>query len=196
MRLTIENKEKLYFSSDHHFHHKNIIEFCNRPWGDSRTMDEAMIVLWNQTVPPDGIVFYAGDFIFTGNLLYVEELVKRLNGTIHLIYGNHDYQNKLDRTVAKEIFDNRTYDVVELTVKDESLSAKHINFFISHYPHMYWHRGSYHLYGHVHGGPESTANEKVPFHFMRYDIGVDNNNYKPISYFELLDIFNKYEFTL
>lgn len=190
MRITVTEPEKIFFSSDHHFHHSNIIQFCHRPWGDVRTMDEAMIQLWNETVPKDGIVFHLGDLIFTANLLYVEQLVNRLNGTIHLIYGNHCLQNRLDRDNAKQIFSYRTYDVVELTVRDDKLTGGHINFFMSHYPHLFWHRGSYHLHGHVHGGPLSTANEVVPFHPMRYDIGVDNNNYKPISYFELLKVFN------
>jgi calcineurin-like phosphoesterase family protein len=49
-----------------------------------------------------------------------------------------------------------------------------------HYPLLVWnkmHYGSYHLAGHSHGGC-NHLNEKV----RRLDVGVDNHNYKPISW--------------
>jgi calcineurin-like phosphoesterase family protein len=178
---------KIFFTSDTHWRHKNIIKFCNRPFSDVSIMDEAFIQNWNRTIPEDGIVFHAGDFAMTGQIDFIRYLVSRLNGSIYLIMGNHDYQNRFDRPVIKEIFGDRVMDVCELIVYDERLSNKSCNFFISHYPHLFWHRGSYHLHGHVHSGINSTANEKVPYHSMRYDIGVDNNDYNPISYNKLVE---------
>lgn len=184
------DKDKLFFTSDTHFHHKNIIEFCNRPFGDERIMDFALISNWNKVVPKDGIVFHAGDFAMTSRIDYIENVVSQLNGKIYLTLGNHDWQNRFDREVVRDIF-HQTDDMFYLTVRDEELDGGHVNFQICHYPFLYWRRGSYMLHGHVHSGPFSTANEVVPYHSMRYDIGVDNNEFTPISYHQLKVILTK-----
>ena len=147
-------------------------------------MDEALINNWNKVVPKDGIVFHAGDFAMTARIDYIRDIVSKLNGKIYLILGNHDYQNHFDRQIVREIF-HQTDDVYYFTVKDEELEEKYVNFMIFHYPIMFWRRGYIHLHGHVHSGPSSTANEKVPFHPMRYDIGVDAWDYTPTSYHQL-----------
>ena len=184
------DKDKLFFTSDTHFHHKNIIEFCNRPFGDERIMDFALISNWNKVVPKDGIVFHAGDFAMTSRIDYIESIVSQLNGKIYLTLGNHDWQNRFDRQVVRDIF-HQTDDMFYLTVRDEELDGGHVNFQICHYPFLYWRRGSYMLHGHVHSGPFSTANEVVPYHSMRYDIGVDAWNYTPVSYHQLKVILTK-----
>lgn len=176
------NPEKVFFTSDTHFHHSNIIEFCHRPWGDVKTHDLALIQNWNSKVPEDGIVFHLGDFVMTSNIEWTKELISKLNGEIYLIIGNHDYHNRMDREVIKPLFKG-VYDVIEFTLLD------YYNFILCHYPMMYWKRGSYHLHGHVHSGPNSTAKEIVTEHQMRYDVGVDNNNYAPVSFEELTEIF-------
>ena len=87
------DKDKLFFTSDPHFHHTNIIEYCNRPWGDIKTHDGALIANWNKVVPSDGVVFCGGDFIWTGNIDWVKEIVESLNGDIYLTLGNHKFDN-------------------------------------------------------------------------------------------------------
>lgn len=177
--------EKVFFTSDTHFHHANIIQFCHRPWGDVTTHDYALIQNWNRVVPKDGIVFHLGDFIMTSNIEWTKELLSKLNGQIYLIMGNHDYHNRMNRQVIRDLFENRVYDIVEIVLSD------YYRFIMCHYPMLYWRRGSYHLHGHVHSGPYSLASEKVPEHYMRYDVGVDNNNYEPVSFEDLTEIFLK-----
>lgn len=58
---------------------------------------------------------------------------------------------------------------------------------------MYWRRGYYYLHGYIHSGYNSESSEQVPFHKMRYDVGVDNNDFTPIAYSELMGIFKKYD---
>jgi len=191
IKINEDNINKLFFTSDQHYYHKNIISYCNRPFQDEFYMNDNLIDNWNSIVPKDGIVIDGGDFAFTGNIKHIKELNDKLNGTIYRCLGNHCYQNKHDRQIIKNIFDNRVYDVIDLTVFDDELDGGHVNFFISHYPHLFWKRGAFHLHGHVHSGPRSTSNELVPYHDRRYDIGVDNNDYKPVSYTDLKILFTK-----
>jgi calcineurin-like phosphoesterase family protein len=78
----------IYFSSDHHFNHTNIISFANRSYKNVKHMNEHLVHRWNDTVSPDDTVYYLGDFALghKNGLNYAE----RLNGYKILIPGNHD----------------------------------------------------------------------------------------------------------
>ena len=52
---------KVFFTSDTHFYHGNIIRFCNRPFKDVEMMNETIIANWNNTIGQDDIVFHLGD---------------------------------------------------------------------------------------------------------------------------------------
>ena len=53
---------KVFFTSDTHFYHGNIIRFCNRPFEDVEMMNETIISNWNRVVGPNDIVFAASPF--------------------------------------------------------------------------------------------------------------------------------------
>lgn len=80
---------KTYMISDTHFNHKNIIEYCNRPFKSIDEMNNTIINKWNKILKKDDIVYHLGDF-FLGSKYALKEIVIRLNGTIYLIRGNHD----------------------------------------------------------------------------------------------------------
>lgn len=185
------NKENTFFTSDTHYFHENIINFCNRPFIDLNDMHYNLIKNWNDVVPKDGVVFHSGDFAMTSNINLIEKIVNQLNGQIYLVMGNHDYQNRFNRDVIQKLF-YMVDDIFYISVEDDDYPAKHVNFQISHYPFLYWYRSYINLHGHVHSGPNSTASEKVPLHEKRYDVGVDNNEYKPISYSNLMIKINNH----
>ena len=76
----------IFFTSDLHFGHKNILKYCNRPWNSVEEMDEGLIQNWNNTVGKDDIIFNLGDFAFASNQRW-RELISRLNGKHYLILG-------------------------------------------------------------------------------------------------------------
>lgn len=82
---------KQFVISDTHFGHSNIIKYCNRPFKNTKDMDAQLIKNWNEAVSEEDEVFHLGDFSLSRNAEYVESIVKKLNGTKHLILGNHDY---------------------------------------------------------------------------------------------------------
>ena len=84
---------KIFIAADHHFHHKNIIEYCKRPFKTVEEMDNVMIEKWNKKVGKNDLVIHLGDFAL-GNKEKIKETREKLNGTIILIKGNHDRVNE------------------------------------------------------------------------------------------------------
>ena len=80
----------MHLIGDCHFNDPNIIKFEGRPFKSTAEMDEFMIQEWNATVPPDGDIIVAGDFICSNDFQYIRSIISRLNGKISLVRGNHD----------------------------------------------------------------------------------------------------------
>lgn len=78
----------IWFTSDHHFGHANIIKYCNRPYNSVAHMNALMVSAWNSVVEPEDTVYYLGDFAMQPHM--VTAILPTLNGTKVLIAGNHD----------------------------------------------------------------------------------------------------------
>lgn len=78
----------IYFTSDQHFGHRNIIGYCARPFADVDEMNEALVSRFNATVGPDDTTYHLGDFALDERL--VARFLPRLSGRHHLVMGNHD----------------------------------------------------------------------------------------------------------
>ena len=186
--MKILDLNKLFFTSDPHYFHKNIIKYANRPFLDVDDMTEQLVKRWNAKVPEDGIVFINGDFAYSGNIEKLRALLARLNGEKHLIFGNHDHQNKLTRPSVQSLFES-AHEMLYLEVQEgDHIQGIHL----CHYPMVSWNqkeRGSWNLFGHIHSGPSTQRIHRMfPFIPGQYDVGVDNNDYAPISYIEVRDI--------
>ena len=179
-----EEAEHLFFTSDTHFDHKNIIKYCNRPWETVEEMNQGLIDNWNSVIGPDDTVFHLGDVSFGGNTNLIN-YVSQLNGHIILIKGNHD--RKLQQSICDKLFD---YSCQQLTLNIDGITV-----FLNHFPFLCF-SGTYNtdksiqLFGHIHSGPLSSGPDIDRFNkygvYNQYDVGVDNNHYKPISWNEIL----------
>lgn len=74
----------IYFISDTHFCHSNIIKYCDRPFKDVKEMNETIINNWNNIVTNEDIVYHLGDFCLSTDD-EIKNIFNRLNGTIILI---------------------------------------------------------------------------------------------------------------
>jgi len=79
----------IWFTSDHHFGHRNVITYCARPFADSDEMNRAMVARYKAAVKPTDTVYFLGDICFLPARLGTP-ILKRLPGRKLLIKGNHD----------------------------------------------------------------------------------------------------------
>jgi len=167
--------QKPFFTSDPHFNHKNIMKFCpTTRHGDSvEHMNELIVQAHNSVVPPDGVVYILGDVCF-GSVHNAVALLRRMNGTKHLILGNHDKKASQFSIFCSEFASMQT----ELTI---SVDKQEI--YMNHRAHRVWynaHYGAWHLFGHSHGG--------LPPHFKSMDVGIDARplgDMKPFTFDEI-----------
>lgn len=166
----------IWFTADSHYSHKNILKYCKRPFKSVMEMDVTLVQNWNKVVKPQDVVYHLGDFAFSENIEYTQKFINKLNGSIHLIKGNHDKSAILRAKFAS------IHDIYELKVGNGII--------LCHYPMKTWnksHYGSWHLYGHCHGllkDDEQTWST---------DVGVDRWNYRPVHIDEIAELFSNRE---
>lgn len=179
-------QQNLFFTSDFHISHANIIKFDGRPFTGINEMNDTLIKNWNAVVGEDDIVFYLGDLSWAKNS-YTKWFVDQLNGTIHYILGNHDMDYKIRRL-------NRFASIhemgTEIEVKDKDANRGYQHIQMSHYAIINWnkaHYGSWHLHGHSH--QSLTKNPDMDWFYKRkvIDAGCNGWDYTPISYQQLKD---------
>jgi len=187
----------LWFVSDTHFGHANIIKYSRRPFADVSEMNEVFIRNWNVQVKPEDTVWHLGDFAFM-KLSAFQTLLRRLNGKINVVLGNHDsvIEDNLGRLTGDPDTSFRMQQPQNALLasvqhyKEIRYDGKFIVLF--HYGQRVWnksHRGSIMLYGHSHGS--------LPPHGRSVDVGVDcqeiTTEYRPIHIDEVLAYMAKRE---
>lgn len=146
-------------------------------------MDQVMFDRINDAVGVNDTLYILGDFCFKGKkpIEYRSRIVCQ---NVHLILGNHDKRSDYKDDL---VFSSVT-EVKEIIHCNQRI-------FLSHYPHRSWpasHKGSFHLYGHVHS---SLDNEDRASSRKTLDVGVDNaKNYgklfgEPWSFKEIQKLF-------
>ena len=97
LTITLEKGQKVFFTSDPHYGHRNIIKFCNRPYNDTKEMEQALIKNWNDVVSNNDIVFILGDIVWFEGRNNTKRILDQLKGKeIHIIPGNHDNRDNFE----------------------------------------------------------------------------------------------------
>lgn len=187
---------KIWFSSDHHFYHTNVIKYCNRPFSTVEEMNEEMVRRWNTLVSPGDLVYYLGDFSLSRRA--AELFVPRLNGNIFLIAGNHDHchpahakkpekQKKMISEYLRYGFQSVVTDYYTLAVDQD------LNLLLCHMPYSGdsgdkeryakyrpKDQGMWLLHGHVHNAWKVKGRQ--------INVGADVWSFAPVSLDEILAI--------
>ena len=135
---------RVFFTSDTHFNHTNIIRFCDRPFGSTEEMNEKLI-------------------------------------------GNHDLKN------MKQGFIGR-FEHVAMEMRIEIGKQK---IYLNHYPFLCFEGGYkdvWQLFGHVHTRKNNTGIDAGRLQYLyptQYDVGVDNNDFMPVSFEQVKKIIEK-----
>lgn len=173
--------ENIWFTSDTHFCHENIIMFSGRPFANAAEMNEELIRRWNETVPEDGVVFHLGDFCMGGSKEW-NDIMYRLHGKIYLVLGNHDMKYIKQGLMQR----------FELVTQQMSIRVGGQSIILNHNPFLCYggsYRDVWQLFGHVHSGPLSHTGLDFPrlkmLFPLQYDVGVDNNDFHPVSFAEV-----------
>lgn len=176
----------IYFTSDTHFGHNNIIRYCNRPFeaiqpgidfiSAVEVMDRALIRNWNSVVKDADTVYFLGDLSFYDPEKTIK-IVKQLKGKKYWIVGNHD-KKVLKNPELVSLFES-VKDMDMIHVQDPTMNKGRQRIVLCHYPLMSWEsstQGSWSLHGHCHGTLKEDNDT------LRADIGVDCWDYAPVSY--------------
>ena len=171
--VKFSKERRILFTADTHFGHRNIIRYCNRPFYSVEEMN------WNKVVDKEDVVFHLGDFAVGGADVW-SNLLQQLNGKVYLIMGNHDVHT------TKKGFEGFQHVCWEMLIE---IGKQKI--YLNHYPFLCFsgaNKKTWQLFGHVHTSPYSKGEDSSRLSLLfptQYDVGVDNNNFTPISYNEV-----------
>jgi calcineurin-like phosphoesterase family protein len=185
----------IFYSSDEHFGHLNIIKYCNRNFSTIEEMNKALIDNHNATVSSEDTTYHLGDFSMSDKI--VPEILKQLNGTHILIPGNHDkchpahknYQTKITEYLSygfKEIHIELMQDIPGIgLVKFNHLPYNDPGFDDNRYAHLKPKPSGekYLFHGHVHTSWKRRDN--------MINLGVDQWEYKPVSLDQVISFLNE-----
>lgn len=172
----------IWFTSDTHFNHANIIEYSDRPFRDLDDMTATIVSRWNTEVKPGDVIYHLGDFALSWGKKHIDvidKLLSMLNGNKWLIVGNHDRAE-----VTKNMRWNQVKDYHEIKIDLGGIHKQRI--VMSHYPMRSWnqmHRGAWMLHGHSHGSLTDIGGRIM-------DVGVDCHGYRPISVDEIAEFMS------
>ena len=192
LHIDLQKGQKVWFTSDLHLGHRNVIRFCNRPFADEKEMGKSLIENWNNTVGDNDIVFVLGDTFWFNDSRNIKKVLASLKGkTIYILPGNHDDFEAYHRVDDPRIVLLDDVNVVWLdSENDRGWKKKLYEIWLSHYPMMTWpHRdnGAFQFFGHIHSNPNKSegVDQDLPLHYNQLDVGCDYWGYKPVN-FEVL----------
>lgn len=152
----------VFFTSDTHFSHFNIIQYCNRQFSSVEEMDDAMSTAWNETVGDDDILVHMGDLTLANHITKyprLEGVLRGLKGVKMLVGGNHD-RPKMRETL-------RSWGWIVVKEFNPKTNVK-----MSHYYPQVADAGFVHIHGHAHGKTKRAG---------CVDVGVDAVGFRPVS---------------
>ena len=173
----------IFFTADLHLGHEEVIAKRQRPFASVTEMNEALIENYNRRVGEDDTVYILGDLCHKIPLEEANALIARLKGRKILLAGNHDGD------YDPALFEDRQ----DFLMKDFDGRR----FVLMHYGLIDWPRrkkGGIHLHGHMHETKAYNEANRAKGLF-RYDVGVDANDYRPVSLEEILAFYEGFPWT-
>lgn len=171
---------EIFFTSDTHFCHNQGFLYEPRGFSSIEEHDETIVENWNKVVKPEDRVIHLGDVMLNNNEKGIE-YIKRLNGEICIVWGNHDTDARKELLSA----------LPNVIVLGYAHVIKHGKFslYLSHYPTLTANYDDKRLSQHVinlHGHTHQQANFLYPNNPFMYHVGVDSHNCTPVHIDEVM----------
>jgi calcineurin-like phosphoesterase family protein len=193
----------IYFTSDLHIGHSNILIYDKRPFASVEEMNESLVANWNATVTDEDTVYFLGDFSMSDQIARI--YMPKLNGKIIWVCGNHDPVFPRTGKKAKKREEHLQFffknsKVVSVSVGPVCIQHNGVSIKMSHFPYhneyadaryaeYYPRRGKEELllHGHVHISHKRKDN--------MINVGCMHWDYKPVSIDKLLEYWRSDEDT-
>lgn len=174
------NKQEIWFSSDIHAFHKNIIEYCKRPYENVYQMNKDIQETCNNMIK-NNLFFNLGDTGMASPEM-LKEYYSGFTSKQVLVSGNHDRKGILNSLsdIFFPIFKDKT--ILHVTYNENLYTL-----YLSHKPDAWEYiddEYSIFLYGHLH---EKEIEDK---RWNQMNIGWDRF-YMPIEFKEIIYIIKK-----
>jgi calcineurin-like phosphoesterase family protein len=181
----------LFFTSDEHYGHRNIIDYCKRPYANVDEMTRDLINRHNARITPGkaehALTWHLGDMFWNSmSVGEAKSILYSLNGQHAFVFGNHDELILENQGEFKSLFrDMQWYAEISGVGNKRGMV-------LCHYSMRTWrhsHKGAWHLFGHSHS--------ELPSFGLSFDVGVDNvgkmglTPFSPASLQEVTKIFEK-----
>ena len=175
-----------WFTADLHLGHRNILDYCSRPFTDVGSMNDTLIDNWNDVVAPNDTVWIVGDFAL-GKIDDTLPLVSALHGRRILVAGNHDrcwagHGRRAEGWTERYLeagFDEVVQGSMHVDVGDDTVLLCHFPYRGDSHDHDRFteyrpiDRGEWLLHGHVH--------DRWAQNGRMINVGVDIAHYAPMS---------------
>lgn len=174
----------IYFISDTHFNHDREFVYEPRGFKSIEEMNETLIKNWNETVTNEDDIYVLGDFFLGTDYDYINEVLDKLNGRIHLVVGNHDTPSKITWYTSW----NNIIEIADAL----RIKYKKREFFLCHYPVLTAsleqdpNRAVINLFGHTHS--KDKFYEDRPY---MYNVAADAHDNRPVSIEQVIKDFNE-----
>lgn len=173
-------KSNIWITSDWHFGHDREFIWKARDFASVEDMNEHIIAAHNTMVKPDDDVYVLGDLML-GDSTKGIECIKRMNGKLHIVRGNHDTDNRWKMY-------SELPNVVEMDNAIYFKYKKH-HFYMSHFPSLTGNlekesltQMTLNLFGHTH--QQTNFYMDMPY---LYHCGVDSHKCFPVSLDDIIE---------
>lgn len=169
------NKRNVWFTSDYHLFHSNIIKYCNRPYSNCFSMNKDIIDTINKKVNQDDLLFNLGDIGFN-SVKYITDELSKINCDQIFVSGNHDRKSLINALIEKYIVFEKQ------TILNVYFNDIHYKVHLAHNPDDIQYNNDENnifLYGHLH--EKEVANRR----YNQMNVGWDRFG-RPIELKEII----------
>lgn len=170
----------IYFTSNQQFGRPSAIRDFTRPFENVEEMNQSLIASWNSTVKLDDIVYVLGNFAWDPTT--AEDIIKKLNGTIIFVQGEHD--SAIVDLAKRKVMPHHAALIEPLFTSNVDKIS------LSYWPLYEWpgkSKGYYHFFGYPNKKYKTDHKKRM------VNVSCDFWSYKPKSLDSIMDLFNDIE---